>query len=202
MNYIRSLKLTKHYIMKNRLSSLLILLLAVVLTSCESNDDTATINGEIGGEWNIESINYTGTTIVSQEGNSVTTNLSGESFDENATMTFNEADNLFSSQGSYFIELTSSNSGQTQTQTIPINDYYSEGEWDLDGNILTVAGGLVSISSGTPVVGNPNEIQSQEYVVEELTATTMVISGVDQQLIQESDIELDVTIDFTITLTK
>ncbi|WP_127845333.1 lipocalin family protein [Psychroflexus aestuariivivens] len=188
--------------MKNRLSSLLILLLAVVLTSCESNDDTATINGEIGGEWNIESINYTGTTIVSQEGNSVTTNLSGESFDENATMTFNEADNLFSSQGSYFIELTSSNSGQTQTQTIPINDYYSEGEWDLDGNILTVAGGLVSISSGTPVVGNPNEIQSQEYVVEELTATTMVISGVDQQLIQESDIELDVTIDFTITLTK
>lgn len=188
--------------MKNRLSSFLILLLAVVLISCESDDDTTTINGEIGGEWNFESINYTGTTIVSQPGNSITTNFSGESFDENATMTFNEADNSFTSQGSYYIELTSTTLGQTQTQTTTIDDYNSEGEWDLDGNILTIVGGLVSISSGAPIVGDPNEILSQEYVVQELTATTMVISGVDQRLIQESDIELDINIDSTITLTK
>lgn len=187
--------------MKNKLSTLLILLFALVLMSCESDDDSASINGEVNGEWNIESINYTGSTVTSAQGNSITSNFTGESFDENATLIFN-ADNTFTSQGSYSIELETTTLGQTQNQSVPIDNYSSEGEWSLSGNILTIEGELVSISSNTPTINDPNESAPQDLIIEELTDTTMVVSSVTQQTIVDSGVSINVNLDSTITFTK
>ena len=188
--------------MKNKFNLLIILTFALTLISCSDDDsDSSTINGDVSGEWMIESINYTGSSVTTAQGNSITSSFEGESFDENATITFND-DNTFTSQGSYSIELTTIAFGETQDQIVEIDDYNSEGDWSLDGNIMTLDGELVSVSSGIPPAGELGNTGPQESVVQELTNDTMVLNTVSEQTVEQFGTTSEVTTDLTITLTK
>jgi len=184
--------------MKINLKQLFILVFATLLISCENDDN---INADITGEWNIESINYTGSTVLSNIGNSITSNFVAESSNENASMTFHD-DNTFTSQGSYTIELQTTTLGQTQSQTTTVDDYDSEGEWSLNGNILTVDGELVSVSSNTPVIGEPADTPSQDLTIVELTDTSMTVISVVEDTIEESGSTIEYTVDSTIVFSK
>ena len=188
--------------MKNKLNFLIILTFALTLISCSDDDsDSSTINGDVSGEWMIESINYTGSSVTTAQGNSITSNFTGESFDENATVTFND-DNTFTSQGSYSIQLTTTTFGQTEDQSITIDDYNSEGDWSLDGDIMTLDGELASVSSGTPTAPDLGNSEPQEVVVQELTNDIMVLNSVTEQTVEQFGTTVDATTDMTITLMK
>lgn len=187
--------------MKREFKFLFIFTFAMLLISCDDDEDTVSVNGDIGGEWTIESITYDGTSVTTVQGTSTTSDFSGESFDENATMTFNESDNTFTSQGSYSIQLTTTSMGQTQETTQTIDDFNSEGEWSLDGDILTMEGELVSVSSGTPTAGS-GETQANEVVVQELTDNSMVLNSVSEQTAEEFGATIEVATDMTITFSR
>ena len=187
--------------MINKLSKAIILLFVMVLVSCDSDDnDTVVITGNVDGTWSIESINYSGSSTTTIDGLSTTATFTGQSSNENAIFVFTP-DGDFTSNGSYDITLNTTVAGQSQTQEVSIDDYTSEGTWSQSGNILTLVGELVSISSGTPTIGDGDEL-SEDYTILELTETTMVLNIVTNETVDSFGASIDVSLDGTLTFSK
>lgn len=168
----------------------------VVLISCESDSNSTDTSGDLLGTWNMVEFDYSGTSSAEFQGIPITTTYEGVGTNMDATMMFTEDPNELMFEGSYDIELTFEFSGQTQTQTFPINDAQSTTTWSRNGNILTIEEGFVSIEGS-----DLGDVESQEYTIQELTANTLILtSNVTQELTQQgvtSTVTLESYIRFT-----
>jgi len=126
----------------------LIFLLATVMTlsliSCGKDDpnsgggDPVVEEPGVEGNWNLESINYTGNQTVSSASTpDVVTTLVGAGKELDLVFSYNE-DGTFSSAGSYVIEVTSTVGGFSQTMNETFQDFLGTGTYEFVDPVLTM----------------------------------------------------------------
>lgn len=107
--------------------------------SCSSDDDNVNLNNDgIVGVWRGTGVNYEGTSTTTMQGQSFAADYVGVAYDINYTLAFSENPNKVVSEGNYSIELTTTYMGQTTTQNITGLDFLSDGDWTLNGDILSI----------------------------------------------------------------
>ena len=134
--------------------------LAISFASCSSDDDTAAdTSASILGIWFGQDVDYSGTTTTTVDGlPPVEADFVGESIEENFSLDFLESGEYIS-EGDYTLELTTTVLGESQTQTQTL-EFLQDGTWSREGDVL------IATAEG----------RTQEYDIEELTETTLIIS--------------------------
>ncbi|WP_428743688.1 lipocalin family protein [Tenacibaculum sp.] len=166
--------------------SLFLITFILILTSCSSDDNKENISADIVGTWIGNSIDYSGKTETTVQGQTLVTDFVGEGYDMDYTLTFNETPNIITSEGSYSLKLTYSVLGQTSVQNLENLKFLEEGTWILDGNKLDVTANGVS----------------KDYEIIELTETTLKISLSTEEDLSESGSTIITTIDAIVTFTR
>jgi ABC-type Fe3+-hydroxamate transport system substrate-binding protein len=115
--------------------------LVLVLISCSSDDSTdspVVISDSIVGAWTGTTVDYSGTSVTTLQGQSVTADFVGEAYDINYTVTFSENPNILVSVGSYSLELTYTILGQTTTENVENVQFLEDGTWEQNEDELIV----------------------------------------------------------------
>ena len=148
--------------MKNsRLRNLLIVLFTIGLftTSCSDDDSTNINNDDLIGQWQGETLNYSGTTISEIQGVSLVVDYVGTGYDIDYSITFNNELSLLSTAGSYSLELTTTAQGQSYTINEENLSFEAEGPISITGNEIIFDDGTV----GTIVSVNDNFLELHLY---------------------------------------
>ncbi|GAA3582460.1 lipocalin family protein [Snuella lapsa] len=172
------------------------------LSSCSNEGNNDNNVEDLLGTWNLTALTYDGETVSSFSGTSITTDFSGEGQNIDATIVFGDNPNAVNSQGAYDIAITYSVAGQESSQMISISEYQSEGTWSLKGNILTLVGELLSFSSPSDLDLVDSGDSSIDYVIEELTATTMRLSATKEQSFNQSGATITSTVNVLVLFTR
>ena len=180
----------------------LIALSVVMLMGCSSDDDGGSddTSADLVGTWRITSLTYNGDVTTEFQGTSTSSTFDGEAINIDAIIVLTENPNEFTGSGSYDVVLTSETAGQSTTQTVPIDDFESEGTWSRSGNTLSTNGSLVSVSSPADVFGDM--MTSGDSTIEELTETTLRLSNSDSQEITQDGLTLSTTANSTVVFTR
>lgn len=173
----------------------LLAILFIAFSSCSKDDDSSLdLNSSmIVGEWNLSSLNYAGKTEVIFQETNYSTTYSGVAENIDYTLTFN-ADNTFSSQGGYDVNLTT----EGISQIIAINDFSSSGDWSIDGNILKT-------STNFAQMNNSNMVDAEsvgEIIIKEMTENRIVLTVDQVSNFNESGFENIATISGEYILTR
>ncbi len=165
------------------LKLILLAVITITFSACSNDDDSNNNTSEdsILGTWNGTSVMYTGTSEVTANGITITSNFEGVGYDYNFTVTFNENPNEVTSEGSYSIELTTTVQGQTITQNIENLNFSEVGEWELNNDELTVT----------------NNGEASTATIVELSETSLILNVVDVEMINQGGATSTVTTDST-----
>lgn len=162
-----------------------------VLSSCENdlvsappsdsieengNSDGTDVAGDLVGSWQMISFNYTGTTVTTVQGITLTADLVGVASDIDYVIEFTETPNNFSVTGGYDIELTTTSNGQSFVENVAINAS-SNGTWSKNNNTI--------VFTGTTVDG--------EATIEILNDTTLKFTQIVDENINQQGVESSVT---------
>jgi hypothetical protein len=120
----------------------LLILVSVCLCSCSSddNDDSNDTSGDIVGTWTAESTDYTGTLIISSNGETTEADVLGEGYDIDFTVTFGENPNEVTTEGTYSIKVTTTFGVESQEQNLEDLEFEYDGFWIREGDTLVIAG--------------------------------------------------------------
>lgn len=143
-----------------------VFLLSGLFVSCSNDDENEVSNSELVGEWQLEEYFYEGTTQTSQGGQSLSSSYSGEAYDINAKINFDE--NSWQTQGSYIVKLLTEVNGQSISQDYPFSNYSGSGNYSLEGNVVTLENQNHNLP-GAVVTGD-------EFTITELSANNLVLS--------------------------
>ena len=156
--------------------------------SCSKDDDNPAPenNGEIVGVWKGTTVNYTGSTTTTAQGQSITADYVGEAYDVDYTLTFTENPKKVVSDGSYSIELTTTVNGQSTTQNVENLELLSSGDWSINGNTLSIT------------VDN----ETDDATIVELTNNNLVLNVVETETNTGSGFTVTSTTDVTLSFTK
>jgi hypothetical protein len=115
-------------------------------------------------------------------------------------MTFAESPNKFVTSGSYDIELNFTVVGQTQTQTISVDEFESEGTWSRSDNTLIFDGSLFSM----PLSGGAgmDEIGSGDMIIEKLDETTLRLTMSETEEFTQGGTPVSATVTSSIEFTR
>lgn len=116
----------------------LLAMLSFSLFSCSKNDQNVKPDNQLTGKWKLTEFKYTGTSIVTYQGESSTTPFSGIGKDMDLHIIFSTNPNNYNSNGNYTITLTTSVDGQEFKLDYPINGFMGSGTWAKDGNTLVI----------------------------------------------------------------
>lgn len=172
--------------MKNLRCFLLIAVLATLI-SCSNDDTPQELNSTlILGEWNLEEISYSGSSTVTQGGQTLTSTYTGEGIDLDARVIFNDATN-YTTEGNYTIKLITTVNGQTMEQNIPYPDLSGSGTYRIEGN-------KIFTTSTRPAGPGPiDPMATVEGTIIELTSNRMAFLT-EQQLsstVQGAEVEIE-----------
>ncbi|TNJ46411.1 lipocalin family protein [Tamlana fucoidanivorans] len=123
------------------MKKLIILSLILFVTfSCskDSESENSKISASIIGVWQGTGMTYDGTVESSESGQTIKADFTGEGFNMNNTLTFNENPNTLVSKGSYGLKLTYTINGFTTTEEINETNFIEDGTWSLEGDQLFV----------------------------------------------------------------
>lgn len=172
--------------MKNPRCFLLIALLATLI-SCSNDDNPPGVNSTLVlGEWNVEEISYSGSSTVTQGGQTLTSTYTGEAIDLDARLIFNDATN-YTTEGNYTIKLLTTVNGQTMEQNVPYPDLSGSGTYRIEGNKI------FTTSSRPAGPGPVDPMATLEGTIIELTTNRMVFL-IEQQVssnIQGAEVEIE-----------
>src|SRR5690606_38164382 len=157
--------------------------------SCSKDDDSPaapTNNGEIVGVWKGTAVDYTGNTSTSGQGQTITADYVGEAYDINYTLTFTDNPQKIISDGSYSIVLSTTIYGQTTTQNVEGLEFLSSGDWNMNGNTLSITVN--------------NETNDAELL--ELTDDTLVLKAVESQTMSQGGFTVTSTTEVILSFTK
>lgn len=115
-------------------------LTSILFVSCSKNndDDNNDTSSDLLGTWTATSVNYTGTSVTTVQGNSIESTYVGTGYDIDFTVTFTENPNQMTSAGDYSVELSTTFAGQTITQNVENLAFSEVGAWTREGDQLTV----------------------------------------------------------------
>src|SRR5690606_28758269 len=106
-------------------------------------------------------VNYSGEMTGEVDGEVVSSTFTGEGYDIDFTVTFNDSPKTCISNGSYWIRLTQTFDEETFTSDIEQTDFLNDGTWDKNGTTLIIE------SQG----------EETEFIIEKLTANELVLSS-------------------------
>ncbi len=166
----------------------LLALTLLVFTSCSKDDDSPEVSGDLAGTWDVVDYNYSGKTVTSGGGTTLTADFVAEAFDIDYSITFSENPNEMAASGSMSIKLTSTVLGQTSTQNITGVgvDGVTSGTWEKVGNEI------ITLSNG----------QEARMTIEKLTDTELVLTISHEEDLSESGFTIISNIDARITLER
>ena len=157
----------------NTFKSPFILLLASIFvfsfSSCSDDDGPSqsasnnTSSGTLIGAWEMTSLNYAGETSTSAGGVTITSEFSGVGKDFTYVMEFNDNPKTYSTSGGYVVDLTTTVSGTSFTQEVPIVDYVTSGTWSVSNNELTTTDDNTGESSTTKILSSSNSNFSLDF---------------------------------------
>jgi len=160
----------------------------MTIVSCSNDDDAGpTTNGDLVGTWVGQTIDYSGTTVTSFEGQEIVADFVGEGYDVDYTVTFTENPNEATSDGSYSLELTTTIAGQTTTENQENIQFLETSAWSRSGNELTLTTADGESTTGT---------------IQELTATTLVLAIETVEETTEQGFEITATVNAVSTFTR
>jgi len=173
--------------MKNFKLFLFISLISLTF-SCSKDEEnpTPTNSGEIIGVWKGTTVNYTGSSTTTVQGQSTIADYIGEGYDVNYTLTFIENTKKFVSDGSFSIELTGTVNGQTFTQNVENQELIPSGDWSVNGKTLSF------------IIDN----ETDDATIVELTNNTLILNLVKTETNTDSDFTVTSTSDVTISFIK
>ena len=182
---------------------LTVLCIAVLVSSCSSDDDgtTGDTSADLVGTWIMQSFEYEGETSTSFEGTEIDADFDGTAINIDTVLEFTESPNEFVSSGSYDIELTSTIMGETQSFTESIDNFSSEGTWERDGNTLITDGAFVELDGSTDILGDMGMNMSEATILE-LTDTTLRLGQEDSQEVTQDGITVSFSFTSEIVFTR
>ncbi|MFI0429234.1 hypothetical protein [Mariniflexile sp. HMF6888] len=130
-----------------------------VLCSCSTEDVAPEISSDIIGTWIATSVDYGGQTVTEVSGESLTNTFTGEGYDIDFTVTFNDSPKTYISDGSYSIHLTNTVLGQTFTEDVENVEFLENGSWEQNGNRLIIE------SQGEETEGTIEKLTQDEFVL-------------------------------------
>ncbi len=147
------------------------LLLIIFLASCR---DTPIEEENIYGTWELVSLSYAGSTVLTDEADAPRSTFTGKATESNYTIEFKE-DGTHEYSGTYTIELESS-SGNIETSTTTLHSGNGEGTFTIDGDSFLVF---------------------NASLVRDLTTTSTGIEGFTIDVLTENSFEYSLTESFT-----
>lgn len=163
--------------------SFLFIALVLVFTSCSTDDSPSIISGDIVGTWIGNTIDYSGDTVTTVDGQTLVADFVGEAYDMDYTITFSEDPNNVVSEGSYSLKLTYTVLGQTSVENVENIEFLEGGNWEQSNNILTLIA----------------QEESIDYKIEELTDDKLVLSLSVEEDLSEQGVSIISTIDAKMT---
>lgn len=156
------------------------------LVSCSSDDNgTTTDSSNVVGNWKPTALTYDGTSTMSMQGQTFTTNFNAVATDfHDATVSFHQNGNYTSEGDGYTVDLTMEFMGQEMTQEMFVESFFAEGTWEVDGNTMI----MTNTSSNEPII----------YNIVALNATTMKLS-IDNYTTQMNGGQATINVDITLT---
>ncbi|MGE5943136.1 MAG: hypothetical protein ACM31G_02245 [Flavobacteriales bacterium] len=139
--------------------NLFFIVIFLVLFSCSDEGIIPEISTDILGAWIATSVDYGGQTITEASGQSLTNTFTGEGYDIDFTVTFNDSPKTYISDGSYSIHLTNTVLGQTYTQDIENLEFLQDGSWEQNGNKLIIE------AEGEETEANIEKLTSDELIL-------------------------------------
>lgn len=168
------------------------------MASCSGEDDNPSIEtSNFMGTWNLEEMNYSGTSTVNFGGTELATSYSGEAIETDVQLVFGNG-NTWESGGSYTIKLTTNFDGITDVQNVPVPEFSGSGTYSVNGNTLTTT----QEGFNSPGSFEMLPMQFNEATISELTATRMVLTFDYTETATVEGMEVEVTLEGFQILTK
>lgn len=163
---------------------ILVLTIGLLITSCTEDNDSIEVDGlELVGEWQGETVNYTGTTTTEIQGVALVSEFEGIGYDVNYVININNDLTQITSNGSYSIELTTSVQGQSFT---------------VNEENLTFEGAGTIILAGDEITFNDGSVGT----IVELSANFLELNLYKEQTVTVSGFDSITSIDMTLTYTR
>lgn len=164
---------------------LCLLAIAVIFTSC--NDDSVPNEMQIQqslllGDWSLSGLSYNGvSTTTDSTGLMATIDFDGEATAINLNLVIEEAPQVFTSDGSFTLNVTSIVFGQEVEQELILNNFIGDGTWVQNDNLFvtldtnTAEGRETAILESTENelildFAHTNTIMVQDQIVEQVIA--------------------------------
>ena len=123
--------------MKSGINFLVCALLLLTVVACKDDDDPAG-PAELVGTWAMTDIHSeNGSLEYDFLGTPITSDYEFHGIDYNATTTFTENPNEFTSEGDYTFVITTDFFGQPFIDTINVPVFAGTGQWSINGNQMT-----------------------------------------------------------------
>jgi len=125
--------------MKNLKKLIVLFSVTLLFISCKSDESVLQVeNSQILGLWKLTELTEDGTTTTTSQGISISATFTTYAKNIDAELNFTENPNKFDSSGSYTSVVTTEILGQQTVQEVPINDFIGTGDWEINGNTITV----------------------------------------------------------------
>ena len=137
-------------------------LIAIAFTNCTANEIDTPLSDGILGDWQGQSIEFTGTANSDLYGIPVNVaNLIGEGYDIAFTFSLTENPNLATTKGDYSMEVTISTiTGENITENQENIDFTSEGSWNKSDDTIALT------IDDQEVIANITELTETELILE------------------------------------
>lgn len=158
--------------------SLLLMFVSILFVSCSKDEETKAPNsanttaasGEILGEWNAETVYYTGENKITQGGMTFDVTFVGQGKNYDCKVNFKDNPKEVTSEGAYDIDLTVNINGAGQTTTQESVSFDTVGDWRQEGDFIYVKNHETKIED--------------KMEIKELTDKRMVLEGYAERDVQ------------------
>ena len=156
---------------------ILLALSAPLFFGCNSNEPTPDSETSLVGEWNVTSVDYSGTTVTEYLNQTYSVDYTGVGSNIDASYTFNE-NKSFTGSGTYDATLTITSEGSAPyKETVEDLGFVVAGTWKIDGDQITLTSNNES-SSATIVklTETEMELKVSEQQIQSIEGTTITIT--------------------------
>jgi hypothetical protein len=151
----------------------------VAFTSCENelvsappSDNIDDSSGDLVGSWNLTSLNYSGTNVVTSDSGVENQDVQGIASDYNYIMVFTESPSNYIITGSFDLEYTVTVNGESITENFDDISGASSGTWTKDANVfVTTESGSGEVLSSTIQILNDTTLKFTNVIIEEDNST-------------------------------